>query len=83
MKRNIGKELLNWKMDKNRKVLLVRGARQVGKTYAIRQLGETFDYFLEVNFEEEPDVFSIFDNSLNPHEICEKMEIYFNTRIAS
>ena len=83
MKRNTDKELLNWKMDENRKVLLVRGARQVGKTYAIRQLGETFDYFLEVNFEEEPDVFSFFDHSLNPHEICEKLEIYFNVRIAS
>ena len=41
-----------WKQDTERKALLVRGARQVGKTYSIRELGKTFHRFVEVNLEE-------------------------------
>jgi predicted AAA+ superfamily ATPase len=81
MQRNIEKELLKWKKEKNRKALLVRGARQVGKTYSIRKLGEKFKYFLEVNFEENPKVETFFEKSLNPQEICEKLAAYFNVKI--
>lgn len=83
MKRLIDQELLDWKNKKNRKVLLLRGARQVGKTYSIRELGRTFDKFLEINFEETPAACRFFQDSLNPHEICEKLAVYFNTKIVS
>ncbi|MCP4686837.1 MAG: AAA family ATPase [Desulfobacterales bacterium] len=62
--------------DKNKKVLLVRGARQVGKTWSIRKLGEQFNFFLEVNFEENPELASFFDKSLNPFELCEKLSLF-------
>ena len=81
MKRLIDKELLSWKENRDRKVLLVRGARQVGKTFSIRQLGRTFKYFVEVNFEELKDVRIFFDGSLSPDEIIRKLSIYFNTPI--
>ena len=42
-----------WRTRADRKVLLVRGARQVGKTYSVRNLGKAFESYLEVNFEEE------------------------------
>ena len=42
MIRNIDKTLLSWKNENNRKVLLIRGARQVGKTYSIRIFGKSF-----------------------------------------
>ena len=50
-KRHIDKELLRWKDSVNRKPLLLRGARQVGKSTAVRQLGKTFKYFVEINLE--------------------------------
>jgi|GEM_PF-1233216 len=52
MYRKTSLHLQRWKEDPNRKSLLLRGARQVGKTYSIRELGHSFDFFLEVNFED-------------------------------
>ena len=49
--RNIDAELLKWKDSPRRKPLLVRGARQVGKSWAIRHLGETFKHYLEINLD--------------------------------
>lgn len=51
MKRTIDYFLLDWKNKKNRKPLLLRGARQVGKTHAARDLGKTFPNFVEINLE--------------------------------
>lgn len=60
---------------------MLRGARQIGKTFSIRKLAESFPYFLEVNFEENPHICSFFKDSLNPLEINEKLSFYFNTPI--
>ena len=49
--RLIDKSLFTWKEEENRKPLLLRGARQIGKSSSIRKLGEKFDHFLEINFE--------------------------------
>jgi uncharacterized protein len=81
MKRVIEEEILAWKNQSDRKVLLLRGARQVGKTYTLRQIGKTFSNFLEVNFEEEPRVKSLFSDSLNPKSICEKLSIFYGKKI--
>lgn len=51
LNRNIDRCLEEWKQDPDRKPLLIRGARQVGKSCAVRHFGETFEYYLEVNFE--------------------------------
>lgn len=56
LKRQIDKELEAWKSSVEHKPLLVRGARQVGKSSAIRHLGKSFPYFLEVNFERDKTV---------------------------
>lgn len=81
MERTIDDELTRCKDSKNRKVLLLRGARQVGKTYCIRKLGKSFKNFLEVNFEETPEIKTIFKKSLNPEYLCEKLAVYFKTSI--
>ncbi len=83
MKRHISQDLLAWKDDHARNVLLVRGARQVGKTYSIRELGATFRHFVEVNFEEEPDLRAFFRDSLNPSRLSEKLAAYFATPIVA
>ncbi|MBI5498806.1 MAG: ATP-binding protein [Deltaproteobacteria bacterium] len=77
MWRRIENDLLAWKDDPRRRVLLVRGARQVGKTFSIRQLGKTFPHFLEVNFEENKDVAAFFQGSLDPARLVEKLSAYF------
>ena len=81
MKRDIDQKLLDWKLDSGRRVLLVRGARQVGKTYSVRELGRTFAHYLEVNFEEHPDVRLFFRDSPDPIRLREKLAAYYSTPI--
>ncbi len=81
LKRNIDKELNNWKEEVERKPLLVRGARQVGKSSSIRKLGESFDSFLEINFEEHKKVHSLFEGDLTPQILCENLSIMFDMEI--
>jgi len=54
--RNIDKELTTWRQQNEGKPLLIRGARQVGKSTAIKELSKQFDHYLEVNFEEQRQV---------------------------
>lgn len=77
LKRSIDRALLSWKNDPERLVLLVRGARQVGKTYSVRNLGSTFPRFLEINFEERSEVKSFFEGDLIVQDICEKLTAFF------
>ncbi len=79
--RFIDKDLLEWAKDKSRKPLLLRGARQVGKTSAVRKLAESFENYLEVNFEEHVEVYNFFENNLSPDEILENLSVYFNIPI--
>jgi uncharacterized protein len=81
MFRSISHNLLSWKNSHSRKVLLVRGARQVGKTYSVRELGETFEFFLEANFEKDREIHNFFSGSLDPKMICQKMSSYYSVPI--
>jgi len=81
MKRNVDKELTTWMGSGDRKVLLVRGARQVGKTYSVRILGKQFKYFLEVNFEEHKDITGFFEGSLDVEKIIQKLSAFFSIPI--
>lgn len=76
MKRQIDSNLEMWRESLGRKVLLLRGARQVGKTYSIRKFGHLFETFLEINFEEDPRLVSFFEGSLSPSEINQKLTAY-------
>lgn len=73
--RNIDKYLLEWKDDKHRKPLLLRGARQVGKSSSIRNLGKSFKYFLEINLEKHRDVIEVFRTITDVHEIAERLSM--------
>jgi len=80
-KRSIDIDLSNWISDTNRKPLLLRGARQVGKSSAVRQLSTEFEYYIEVNFEEHNTVIQFFEGDLTPSKICENLSVYFKTPI--
>jgi uncharacterized protein len=81
LKRNIDAILLDWKNSRSRKPLLLRGARQVGKSTSVRAFGKQFEYFLEVNFETEKDAHAFFEGNINVSAICEKLSVYYNTPI--
>ncbi|OQX77090.1 MAG: hypothetical protein B6D61_07745 [Bacteroidetes bacterium 4484_249] len=81
IKRQIDKELSDWKNSKGKKPILLRGARQVGKTQTIRNLGKQFKNYLEINFEEDKKVHSVFEGNLSPFEICENLSALFNISI--
>lgn len=69
--RNIDEKLLEWKDAPRRKPLLIRGARQVGKSTAVRQLGKAFKYFVEVNLERQPTIQQLFTKDIDVRRTCE------------
>lgn len=81
MKRDCLQDLHSWKLREDRRPLLLRGARQVGKSWLVRELAKSFDDFVEVNFEEEPGLISIFADSLNPNEILTNLSHYLVKKI--
>jgi len=81
MERLIEKELAAWKQNERRKPLLIRGARQVGKTYTVRKFGKEFNHFAEVNFELLSDAKDIFKTDLKPDRIVRDLSILLQTRI--
>jgi len=81
MKRLLFNELVNWRDSSSRMPLLLRGARQVGKTHLVRQLGETFKNYVEINFEKTPELIKIFNQDLDPHRIVREVSLILNQRI--
>ncbi|MEA3295930.1 MAG: AAA family ATPase [Patescibacteria group bacterium] len=81
MKRNIYKDLLDWKIKRDRQPLLVRGARQVGKTFIINEFGKNeFESLVTLNFERNPEYKEIF-TKYSPIEILEKVALYTGKNI--
>lgn len=80
MKRFASEYLEEWKSRSSRKPLIIRGARQVGKTYLVRDFAKTFKNYLEINFENEIDVVSYFENS-DPHKIINLLALHYGTKI--
>jgi hypothetical protein len=78
MERSIIVKLREWREAENRKTLLVRGARQVGKTFSIRQLGESFNCFIEVNFDFDERVRQFFETTHDPVVLCEKLSAFYS-----
>lgn len=82
MKRDIISDLIKWKMSKGRKPLIVHGARQVGKTYIIKQFGkEYYDNLIYVNFETNQEVSSQIADSINAEYIINKLELFYGEKI--
>jgi predicted AAA+ superfamily ATPase len=75
-------DLNKWKHEDNPKPILLRGARQVGKSSAVRNLAKKFDYFLEINFEEDKVAREVFETSdLTPQLLCEKLYSIYDVPI--
>ena len=79
--RAIDRELLAWSQASDRKTLLLRGARQTGKSSSVRHLAKSFKYYVEVNFDDRKDVHTFFEQPLSPQEICEQLSLLYRTPV--
>lgn len=79
--RIIDQYLSEWAARPNHKPLLLRGARQVGKSTAIRHLGEQFKYYLEINLEKQPDYKALFQPNLDVKRIVPQIAAIYGTPI--
>lgn len=82
MYRKIMEKLIDWKNDENRKPLILRGARQVGKTYIIKQFGEeNYDGVAYFNFDHDTQLYNMFDNTKDPKRILEQLAFVYGKAI--
>jgi len=83
--RRIDFVLEQWSQEKHRKPLMLRGARQVGKTYAVRHFGKHFKYFLEINFENKDHAAAkmVFAQHSDPQIICSELALLFGKPIVA
>ena len=81
IKRQIDSILSDWKIDTDRKPLLLRGARQVGKSRAVREFALQFENYVEINFEELPEIHALFQSNVTPTALCENLTLYLQKPI--
>jgi predicted AAA+ superfamily ATPase len=83
IERYIDALLLEWKNSSSLKPLLLRGARQVGKSWAVKHLGESFTYYLEVNFEKRPDIKNVFERVHEVHDLANNLSLLYNVPVVA
>ena len=82
MKRDIYAKLLEWKKSPTRQPLLLQGARQVGKTYILKEFGnQEYHHCCYINFEETPGCKTFFEADLKPSRIVRDLSIYLEIKI--
>lgn len=83
MKRDLYHKLVAWKKSADRKPLLLRGARQVGKTYLLEQFGEAeYENLIYLDFDEHPDLNRFFVKNLDPDRIIKDLALYYEQTIS-
>lgn len=82
MKRYVLDDLIKWKNSKDRKPLLLYGARQVGKTWLVEELGKKhYSDFVKIDFEKNAEICKLYDNTLDPKDILRWIETYTHKKI--
>lgn len=82
MERLILKKLIEWKQSKYRKPLILKGARQVGKTYILKQFGkENYEGVAYFNFDHDKDLYNLFENTKDPKRILEQLAFIYGKAI--
>lgn len=76
LKRKIYQSLLKWKNQKEKMCLVVKGARQVGKTFIINKFAqENYENYIYMNFDENPGYKAIFDGDLNVENLIKQISL--------
>ena len=82
LKRKAIQVLINWKSSEDRKPMVLKGARQVGKTWLMKEFGEScYNSSVYFNFDEEDQLKSIFETNKNPHRIIELLSMIAEEKI--
>jgi uncharacterized protein len=81
MERDLDNHLAEWVKKKDRKPLLLRGARQTGKSHAIEKLGSAFGNYVCINFEKTPSSGGLFAQDLDPRRITREIEAIYEQEI--
>lgn len=82
LKRNAMQALIKWKSNEERKPMVLKGARQVGKTWLMKEFGQNYyDSFVYFNFDEEDEIKSVFEANKNPHRIIEILSMIAGVKI--
>lgn len=79
--RTIDDFLQEWKDEDDRKPLLVRGARQVGKSWSIRHLGQTFRHYIEINLEKRKDLLPLFTSASDVKQLVSQISLLTDTPV--
>ena len=82
LKRDAIQELIRWKASEERKPMVLKGARQVGKTWLMKEFGKNYyEDFVYFNFDEEDELKSIFETNKNPLRIIELLSMIVGKKI--
>jgi len=81
MKRDLDEYLIQWAKRARRKPLLLRGARQTGKSYAVEKLAGAFKSFININFEKNPSLIRFFNQDLDTERITREISAFFEQEI--
>jgi uncharacterized protein len=81
MKRVLGQSLRKWKESSTHKPIVLKGARQVGKSFLVREFGKTFNTFVELNFDFSKKYRSIFEPDLDPERIIREISLLKSAKI--
>ena len=81
MKRDLTERLLKWSKSKYRTPLILKGARQVGKSWLIDDFANAFQHYVKINFEKQPQFKAAFSEEINIPQLLEKLTLYTNTPI--
>jgi predicted AAA+ superfamily ATPase len=83
MKRDIYKKLLEWKQSKRRKPLVLRGARQVGKTYILKEFAKNeYDNYVYLDFEDDPTLDAYFAHRFDKEKIINTLSVYGGVKVS-
>ena len=82
LQRFILKKLIEWKNSKYRKPLILKGARQIGKTYILKQFGEeNYEGIAYFNFDHDEDLYNLFSKTKDPKRILEQLAFIYGKAI--
>ena len=76
LERDILIQLAQWKVDPLRMPLILRGARQVGKSWVVQKFAESFEYFVEINFDINADAHQLFEESQNFENFLQRLKLF-------
>ena len=81
MNRAVFGKLKKWKMDKNKKPLVVRGVRQVGKTWLVEEFSKEFETYVKIDFEKQTEYKQLFETTKDPQRLIENISLVTGIKI--